>query len=138
MDKEFDLAGFKKNVVEKMPFIMARSIAYFSQVSSFDKFGEIIVLVSMLEQIGKNPISALDMQEEIEKYSTTDEMSKFIVLANIFIEKMNTFYLYLRSKTSIYDELDEISETEMDSETIEKWNSSEKTGSENLEIGKAW
>jgi len=120
MENKFDLVTFKKNVVEKMPFIMERSIAYFSQVSSFDKFGEIIVLVSMLEVIGKNPISVLDTKEEVEKYSTEDEMSKFIVLANIFTDKIDNLYIYLREKTPIYDELDEIKDMQNENLVVEE------------------
>ena len=136
MTNTFDLIEFKKNIVEKMPFIIDRAIANFSQLSSFDKFGEIIVLISILEQIGKNPISALDTKEEIEKYSTEEEMSNFIVLANIFTEKINALENILRSRTSIYDESNETSE--MDIETIEKWNSSEKHADSVLDVGKAW
>jgi len=132
----FDLVSFKKNTVEKMPLIMKMGIGYFSQLSSFDKFGEIIILVSLLEEIGKNPISSLDTKEEVEKYSSSEEFEKFIILAEIFTKKLNNIYLYLENKTSMIEEEEVL--IELDKETITSWENAEKTTNEDSNVGEAW
>lgn len=132
----FDLVSFKKNTVEKMPLIMKMGIGYFSQLSSFDKFGEIIILVSLLEEIGKNPISSLDTKEEVEKYSSSEEFEKFIILAEIFTKKLNNIYLYLENKTSMIEEEEVL--IELDKETIASWENAEKTTNEDSNVGEAW
>lgn len=136
----FDLVSFKKNTVEKMPLIMKMGIGYFSQLSSFDKFGEIIILISLLEQIGKNPISSLDTKEEVEKYSSCEEFEKFIILAEIFTKKLNNIYLYLENKTSMIEEEEEEEEVliELDKDTIISWENAEKTTNEDSNVGEAW
>lgn len=104
VEKEFDFENFKKNISEKISFITKGIICNFSQLSSFDKVGELASLLSMVEVVGKNPVSVMKNEKEATEYFTRERINDFILLANILTDKVDDLFDYIKNKTSVLEE----------------------------------
>jgi len=102
-----NIREFRDQINVQLPDTIQYSIANFSQLSSFDKFPEIIALLEDIKKFSDSPVAYFDTFEEVEKevIISKEDWDKDVIFMKDISEKLDVLYEDIMLGTDVLRDL---------------------------------
>lgn len=116
-----NIREFRDQINVQLPATIRYSIANFSQLSSFEKFPEIIVLLEDIKKFSDSPVAYFDTFEEVEKEGiiSKEDWDKDVIFMKEMSEKLEILYSDIMLETKVMREFGIEKDTEDDMTGVE-------------------